>query len=486
MTKRFGPRDQTSSFLQDLINIMQTRLEKDFLGTLEVPENVYWGIHTERAIRNFPISGYRVHASLIKALALVKKACCQANLETGHLASEIAEAVAAACNEIAAGALSDQFPIDAMQGGAGTSTNMNVNEVVANRAIEIKGGTKGDYSLIHPLEDVNLHQSTNDAYPTAVRVAGIYGLQRLSGAIADMQGVLQEKEKVFANIVKIGRTELQDAVPVTLGAEFSAFAEAFARDRWRTFKCEERLRVVNLGGAAVGTGLAAPRDYIFLVIEKLRDVTGLGLARGENLMGETANADTFVEVSGILKAHAVNLIKMANDLRILNFIGEIQLPALQAGSSIMPGKVNPVMLEAAVQVGIKVMANDQIISDVACRGSLQINEFLPLLAHALLESLDLLARINRRLAEYIGDITANETVCRAGFDHSPMIVTALLPVIGYDRATDLIQEFHRSGETNITRFLENQLGEELVKKMFSPYQLTALGYRKDGSDAKGK
>jgi aspartate ammonia-lyase len=457
----------------------KTRIEQDFLGALDIPEDAYWGIHTERAIRNFPISGYRVHHSLIRALALVKKACCQANLETGHLAREKAEAILMACDEIAAGLLADQFPVDALQGGAGTSTNMNLNEVIANRAIESAGGKKGDYSLIHPLEDVNLHQSTNDTYPTAIRIAAIYDLRRLSEAVALLQGAFQEKEKAFGKIVKIGRTELQEAVPVTLGAEFSAFAEAFARDRWRTFKCEERLRVVNLGGTAVGTGLAAPREYIFLVIEKLRDVTGLGLARGENLMGETANADTFVEVSGILKANAANLIKIANDLRLLNFTGEIQLPALQAGSSIMPGKINPVLMEATIQIGMKVVANDGIIADVASRGTLQINEFLPLLASALLESLELLIRINSLLAAHIADITANEVICRACFDHSPMIMTALLPVIGYDRATDLMDAFQRSGEINVRVFLEKRLGRELLDKTFSPYQLTALGYRKE-------
>jgi aspartate ammonia-lyase len=270
---------------------------------------------------------------------------------------------------------------------------------------------------------------------------------------------------------------LQEAVPITLGAEFSAFAEAFSRDRWRTFKCEERLRVVNLGGTAVGTGLAAPRDYIFLVIEKLRDVTGLGLSRGENIMGETANADAFVEVSGILKAHAVNMIKISNDLRLMNFLGEIRLAQLQAGSSIMPGKVNPVLAEAAIQVGMKVIANDAIITDAAARGTLQINEFLPLLAHALLESLDLLININGLLTEHVRSIGANKEKCEEYFDASSMIITALLPVIGYEKATRFITEFSSHGENNMRRFLEEKLGKELIDKVLSPYQLTALGYK---------
>jgi aspartate ammonia-lyase len=276
------------------------RIEYDFLGALEISADAYWGIHTQRAIHNFPISGIKVNSRLIKSLAQIKNSCCLANRETGFLSKEKTEAIITACDEITAGKLSDQFPIDALQGGAGTSTNMNMNEVIANRAIEILSGNKGDYTIIHPLEDVNLHQSTNDVYPTAIKVSAIFRLRDLSKAIANLQGAFQEKEKESSSIVKLGRTELQEAVPITLGAEFSAFAEAFSRDRWRTFKCEERLRVVNLGGTAVGTGLAAPRDYIFLVIEKLREVTGLGLSRGENILSETANADVFVEVSGIL------------------------------------------------------------------------------------------------------------------------------------------------------------------------------------------
>jgi aspartate ammonia-lyase len=456
--------------------------EHDFLGSMNIPDDVYWGIHTQRAIHNFPISGARINPSLIKSMALVKKSCCLTNHETGYLNAEKTAAIIQACDEIAGGGLASQFPVDALQGGAGTSTNMNINEVIANRAIEILGGKKGDYSLIHPLEDVNLHQSTNDIYPTAIKVAGIYRLRDLSKAIAALQGAFQEKEKEFGAIVKIGRTELQEAVPITLGAEFSAFAEAYSRDRWRTFKCEERLRVVNLGGTAVGTGLTAPQNYIFLVHEKLRDVTGLGLTRGENVMGETANADSFVEVSGILKAHAVNLIKIANDLRLMNFLGEIKLPQLQAGSSIMPGKVNPVFMEAVIQTGIKVIANDGIVTDTAARGTLQINEFLPLLSHAFLESLDLLINIDELFAVNVRGIIADEQKCHDYFAHSPMIITALLPVIGYERATELMTEFSQASTKNMRIFLEEKLGKSIVEKAFSSYSLTALGYRDHGKD----
>jgi aspartate ammonia-lyase len=456
------------------------RKEKDYLGEEAVPADAYWGIHTLRAVRNFRLSGARVNPSLIRALAMVKKACAMANRETGFLSDEKSAAISRACEDIASGQFSDQFPVDALQGGAGTSTNMNLNEAIANRAIELLGGNKGDYKLIHPLEDVNLHQSTNDVYPTSVRIAVIYRLRDLAACAAALQGAFQEKEKEFATIVKIGRTELQEAVPITLGAEFSAFAEALGRDRWRTFKCEERLRVVNLGGTAVGTGLAASRDYIFLAVEKLREFTGLGLSRGENLMGETANADAFVEVSGILKAHATNLIKIAGDLRLMNLLGEIHLPELQAGSSIMPGKVNPVMAEAAIQVGMKVIANDALIADAASRGTFQINEFLPLLAHALLESLDLLAGIDALLADHVREIEADVERCAFYFDHSPMIITALLPAIGYDRAAKLLKEFLAMPGRNMRTFMEQKLGKETADKYLAPSALTALGYKDCG------
>ena len=462
---------------------MKFRLEKDFLGEKKIPSDAYWGIHTQRAIENFPISGYKVNPSLIKALALVKKACCRANLELEYLPPANGEAILKACDEVIEGGLSDQFPVDALQGGAGTSSNMNINEVLANRAIEILGGSRGDYEIVHPIESVNLHQSTNDVYPTAVKVAAIFLFRELSQEIANVQGAFQRKEKEFAGVVKIGRTELQEAVPITLGAEFSAFGEGFARDRWRTFKCEERLRVVNLGGTAVGTGLGSPRSFIFQAVEKLRELTGLGLSRGENLLDATANADAFVEVSGILKAHASNLIKIANDLRLLHFLGEIELPTLQAGSSIMPGKVNPVLPEALIQIGLKVMANDFMIAEACSRATLQINEFLPLLSHSLLESLSILISANGVFAGHIGGIAAGEERCAEYFSQSPMIITALLPHIGYDQALSLLEEFKASGKKNIKEFLAEKLGNEFVEKVFSPYQLTALGYREDEKDS---
>jgi aspartate ammonia-lyase len=457
---------------------MDTRIEHDMLGEKVLPSSVYWGIHTQRAIENFSLSGRRVSLSLIRAIAMVKKACAKANSDLGYLAPEKAQVIMAACEEIVAGELQGHFPVDALQGGAGTSTHMNVNEVLANRGLEMMGHAKGDYKELHPLDDVNLHQSTNDVYPTAVKVAAIIQLRSLSAGIAELQGALQRKEKEFASIVKLGRTEMQDAVPLTLGAEFSGWAEAIGRDRWRTFKCEERLRVVNMGGTAVGTGIGAPRDYIFLVIEKLREVTGLGLSRAENVVGETANADVFVEVSGILKAHAVDILKVANDLRLMNMLGEIKLPAVQAGSSIMPGKVNPVVLEAAVQAALKVFANDMLVTEAASRGTGQIVEFMPLLADALLGSLELLSNTSVMLVRHIDGVTADESRCRYYFDRSRTIITAFLPVVGYDRCNELLKEFDAAEEENLRAFLTARLGVETVDKVLSPHNLVGLGYRK--------
>ncbi len=446
---------------------MNTRTEKDFLGELEIPADAPWGIHTARALANFPVPGGPVPASLVAALMLVKKACALANKELGYLPEEKAGRMVDACDRLH----DSSCPLPALQGGAGTSTNMHINEVIA----------RASGQDVHPIEDVNLHQSTNDVYPTAVKVAAIFGLRALAEQIETLQGTFQRLEQTFAHIPTIGKTELVNAVPLTLGAEFGAFAEAFARDRWRTFKCEERLRVVNLGGTAVGTGLTAPRNYIFLATDKLREVTGLGLSRGENLVDQTANADAFVEVSGILKACATNLVKICGDLRLLHMNRKIKLPAVQAGSSIMPGKVNPVILESVMQIGIKVQANDFIVTECASRGSLQINEFMPLLAAALLESMELLAAGAGMLARHAEGIEADEAECVRQFSESVEIVTAFLPVVGYDRATALVQQFKDrtdlSDRSDFKQFLIQELGEAVVAKTLSPQNIMALGHR---------
>ena len=460
-----------------------TRTEHDFLGAREVPADAYWGLQALRARENFALSGQPVPAELLHAFGQVKKACCLANAELGHLSPEVAAAIGQAADEVAAGRFDADLALDALQGGAGTSTNMAVNEVIANRALELLGRAKGDYATVHPLGHVNLHQSTNDTYPTALKVAATLLLRELSQAVARLQGACQRKEQEFAEIATVGRTELVEAVPLTLGKEFSGFAEAFARDRWRTFKCEERLRVVNLGGTAVGTGLAAPRSYIFLATEKLREITGLGLSRGENLVDQTANADAFVEVSGMVKALAVNLLKVSADLRLLHLTGEIVLPAVQPGASIMPGKVNPVILESAMQAGMKMTANDGIVAECASRGSLQINEFLPLLGFALIESLRLGARAAEMLARHVDGIRARPEVCAGLLDKSPMVITAFLPLIGYERATELLAEFAAAGRQDFRVFLGEKLGEATVAEVLAPSRLVSLGYHDHGKGA---
>ncbi|MBP2663060.1 MAG: aspA [Firmicutes bacterium] len=429
------------------------RVEKDLLGEREVPSEVYYGIHTLRALENFPLSGYRVSAILVKAIALIKKAAAEVNAELGYLPKELAQAIMTAADEVMDGKWQEQFVVDALQGGAGTSTNMNVNEVLANRAIELLAGQRGDYHVVHPLNHVNMHQSTNDVYPTALRIAAIWLLKPLSDGCATLQAALQEKEAEFAGIIKVGRTEMQDAVPIMLGQEFSAYAGAIARDRWRLYKVEERLRQVALGGTAIGTGLNADKKYIFMVNDRVRQYAGIGLARAENMIDVIQNADVFVEVSGLLKALAVNLGKMAHDLRLMSSgpragLGEIRLPERQAGSSIMPGKVNPIIPEAVNQVAFHVMASDMAIAMAAQSGQLELNAFMPLIAHHLLESLALLTNAIKILNEFcIQGITADRDRCTALLNHSQVSVTALVPHIGYDLASQVARS---AMEQNIT------------------------------------
>jgi len=421
------------------------RLEQDFLGDKFVPKDAYWGIHTQRAVENFPLSSQKVHPTLINALALVKISAAQANMELGFLSENQAFAIIEAASEIIDGKMADQFPIDALQGGAGTSSNMNVNEVIANRATEIVGGEKGEYR-IHPLDHVNLHQSTNDVYPTALRIAAIQMLLPLSEQIAELQDALQQKEAAFSGILKPGRTQLQDALPVTLGQEFSAWAQAVSRDRWRIYKVEERLRQVNLGGTAVGTGLNAPREYIFRVIDKLRQNTGIGLARAENMLDLTQNADVFTEVSGLLKAAAVNLNKIANDLRLLSSgpytgLGEINLPEIQAGSSIMPGKVNPIIPEAVNQIAFQVIASDLAITMACQNGQLELNPFLPLVSHHLLSAIDLLTNGAKMLSnKCVTGITANPEHCTELIENSLITAPVLLPHLGYEKTAEVVNQ----------------------------------------------
>ncbi|MDD5309868.1 MAG: aspartate ammonia-lyase [Deltaproteobacteria bacterium] len=434
---------------------MTTRKEKDPLGEVEVDAAALYGAHTVRALENFPLAGRPVHPALVAAMGAVKHACASTNRSLGAWKGDDAkaDAIERACGELAKGLLDAHVIVDALQGGAGTSTNMNVNEVIANRALELLGEPRGAYGRVSPLDDVNLHQSTNDVYPTALRLAAIRLLHALERNVLALQEAFQDKEKELAHVVKVGRTQMQDAVLTTLGREMGAYAEALSRDRWRIYKCEERLRVVNLGGTAIGTGLAAPRQYIFKVVDALRELTGIGFARAENLVEATQNADVFVEVSGILKANAVTLLKISNDLRLLSSgpeagIGEIRLPARQAGSSIMPGKVNPVIPEAVSQAAMLVMGHDAVIAAACAAGSLELNPFLPLVAHCLLGSLDLLARAADVLRRHaVVGLKADEERCRAHVEGSTAVATALVPLVGYEKAGEVARRARETGRT---------------------------------------
>ena len=462
---------------------MRERTETDSLGSLTVPADALYGIHTVRALANFPLSGQPCHSGLIRGMAQVKLACARTNAALGDLDAGLAQAIGQACEELADGRHREAVIVDALQGGAGTSLNMNVNEVIANRAEEILGGRRGEYQRVHPLHHVNLHQSTNDVFPTALKIAAIDGLHRLEKAIAALQTAFQTKEQEFAGIVKVGRTQLQDACPMTLGAECSAWAEAFGRDRWRVFKCEERIRVVNLGGTAIGTGLTAPRDYIFRATETLREITKMNLARAENLVDATQNADALVEVSGILKAHAVNLFKISSDLRLLASgphagLGELRLPAMQVGSSVMPGKVNPVICEAVGLAALQAIAQDSAVTSAAQSGQLELNAFLPLVAHALLGNLSLLERADTIFRERcIIGLQADAERCADLLEHSHAQVTALVPALGYELAAEVAKEAAQTRQTIRAVVLRRGLlGEVVLERLLSAEAMTALGY----------
>jgi aspartate ammonia-lyase len=431
---------------------VKARIEKDSLGELELPEDCLYGIQSERARRNFDLGYNKTALSLIYAMVKIKKAAARSWQKTGAKAAGgregVFEAVAAACDRALAGEADEAFVTGALQGGAGTSAHMNVNEVIANLALKILGEKPGAYDVVHPLDDVNRGQSTNDVYPTALRIAAIGLLRELSDHCAKLQEALQKKENAFEDLPKLGRTELMDAVPITLGNEFAAWAQAVARDRWRLYKAEERLRQVNIGGAAVGLHETDPafRKYRYAVIEELREITGLGLAAAEYPMDITQNNDVFVEVSGLLKALAVNLSKIAGDLRLMNSgprggLGEIALAPMQAGSTIMPGKVNPVIPEMAIQVSIKVMANDQAIGMAAARGEFELNAFSPLIADCLLESLSLLCRALPVFREHcVETLSANRDRCAALLENSLAFAAAWVPRLGYDKVRAVIEE----------------------------------------------
>ncbi len=461
---------------------MSFRREHDLLGPCGVPTEALYGVHTQRAVENLRLARRPVHRRLIHAYGAVKLAAAITNHELGRWDDGAFAALDSACREMIEGRLDEHIVVDALQGGAGTSTNMNINEVLANRALQILGRPLGEYETLSPLDDVNLHQSTNDTYPTALKVAAIYSLRELERKVVALQEAFQEKEKAFAHVVKVGRTQFQDAVLTTLGREMSAYAEAICRDRWRIYKCEERLRGVNLGGTAIGTGLGAPRQYIFRVVEQLRLITGLGLARAENLVEATQNADVFVEVSGILRALASSLLKIATDLRLLSSgpdagLGEIRLPPRQAGSSMMPGKVNPVIPEAVSQTAIAVMGYDQMIVQAASAGNLELNAFLPLIADGLLTMLDLLSAACDTFARLcVAGIEADEERCRRHVHGSTAAVTALVDRIGYEKACALAVAAQKQRRSVRELAVEQELmTAEEFDRMVSLERVTRLG-----------
>jgi aspartate ammonia-lyase len=425
------------------------RTERDKIGEMRLPDDALYGLQSARARDNFPLSYKKVNRRLIHAIVKIKKAAAITYEKLGAGRDGVYRAIIEACEAVLSGGAGPEdeiFITDALQGGAGTSTNMNVNEVLANLALRLMGRPCGEYETVHPLDDVNRGQSTNDVYPTALRIAAIESLRELSGACAKLQESLQRRENEFDSVPKLGRTELMDAVPVTLGSEFGAFAQAIARDRWRLYKIEERLRQTNIGGTAVGLSGNAGKRYRFLIIEELRKITGIGLAASEYPMDLTQNNDVFVEVSGLLKALAVNLMKISNDLRMMNSgplggLGEIKLAPVQTGSTIMPGKSNPVIPEMVMQAAMKVIAGDAAVTAAALHGEFELNAFLPLIADTLLENLALLERAVTIFREKCADtLSANIERCKALLENSNAFASEYVPLLGYDAVARIIDE----------------------------------------------
>ena len=430
------------------------RQEHDFIGIKTIPPDAYWGVHSARAVENFPITGHSVAhmPELIRAFAFVKKAAAQANLAFGAINLKQATAIAHACDDLIAGQLHEQFVVDVIQGGAGTSTNMNANEVIANRALEHLGLPKGSYDVIHPNDHVNASQSTNDSYPTAVKLATFAGIQKLLTALAALRGAFEAKAREFAPILKIGRTQLQDAVPMTLGQEFAAFAAMIADDEKRLRESAYLMCEVNMGGTAIGTGINAPVGYTDAVVKALADISGVPVVKAGDLIAATGDTGAFADISGILKRIAVKLSKISNDLRLLSSgpqagVGDIKLPARQAGSSIMPGKVNPVIPEVMNQVCFEVIGNDAAITMAVEAGQLQLNAFEPLMAWALHKSLSHLSSACQTLQiNCVEGIVANQGLLDERIAASVTLVTALNPLIGYEKAAQIAKTAIANGK----------------------------------------
>ncbi|CAG4893697.1 aspartate ammonia-lyase [Paraburkholderia gardini] len=441
------------------------RVEHDLLGERNVPADAYYGVHTLRAKENFQISGVSISKFpyLISALASIKQAAAEANYQLGLLSKERRDAIESACIEIREGRLHDQFVVDIIQGGAGTSTNMNANEVICNRALEILGHERGQYDFLHPNEHVNLAQSTNDVYPTALRIATSFAIEHLIEAMGRLHDAFEEKAVEFAGLLKLGRTQLQDAVPMTLGLEFSAFATMVEEDMARLKEADALIREINLGATAIGTGINSHPEYAGRAVETLKRITGIDLSIAPNLIEATQDCGAFVQISGVLKRIAVKLSKTCNDLRLLASgpragFGEINLPPMQAGSSIMPGKVNPVIPEVVNQVAFEVFGNDITVTFAAEAGQLQLNAFEPIIAASLFRSFNHLTAASVTLADKcVKGITANPERMREAVERSTSLATALNPYIGYKLATSVAREAHETGATVRQVVLSKQL-----------------------------
>ena len=458
------------------------RIEKDFLGERVLPAEAYYGIQTLRATENFPITGYTIHSSLIKAMGIVKKAAALSNMEVHLLSKEIGEAIVEAAQEVIDGKWDAEFIVDPIQGGAGTSINMNANEVIANRALEILGKEKGDYHTVSPNSHVNMSQSTNDAFPTAIHIAVLNLIDELLVTMDYMQSVFHQKAEQFAHVIKMGRTHLQDAVPIRLGQEFEAYCRVINRDIVRIRQTRPNLYDVNMGATAVGTGLNAFPDYIKSVDEHLAEISGLPLKGATHLVDATQNTDAYTEVSGALKICMINMSKIANDLRLMASgpragLGEILLPARQPGSSIMPGKVNPVMPEVLNQVAFQVIGNDHTISLASEAGQLELNVMEPVLVFNLIQSISIMNNVFRAFTENcLKDIEANEERMKEYVEKSVGVLTAVNPHIGYEVAARLAREAILTGRSIRELCLEEGvLTKEQLDLILDPYEMTHPG-----------
>lgn len=459
-----------------------TRTEHDSIGAIEVPADVYYGVQTLRAAQNFHITGLMMHPETINSVAQIKKAAAITNFEVGRLDKKRADAIVKACDEIIAGKLHDQFIVDPIQGGAGTSLNMNANEVIANRAIELLGGKKGDYTIVNPNDHVNYGQSTNDVFPSCGRLTALKLLHKAQKQLSRLYEALSEKADEFDSVIKMGRTQMQDAVPIRLGQEFRAYSVAIMRDIRRMDKAMEEMCTLNMGGTAVGTGINADAAYLRRIVPNLAELSGMELVQAFDLIDATQNLDSFVAVSGAIKACAVTLSKIANDLRLMSSgpragFAEINLPARQNGSSIMPGKVNPVIPEVVNQVAFNIIGNDVTITMAAEAGQLELNAFEPIIFYCMFQSIDTLAyAVQTFVDNCITGITANESRCRYLVENSVGIITAICPHVGYQKAAEIAKTAMKTGESVRSLILkEGLLNEDELDQILEPAHMTEPG-----------